>query len=171
MHQPKYLAGLLGIGLCFLVPGCGQKFFPGDELSWAVGDWHGTRTAADDGKANSMVVRVESLATGQVERLQVEGTSRPYVGFTLRSRDPASGKWMMIYANSTRPSIGRLDGKLEDKQSTWESMKEGVHGSRFVSEQIDAMHWKRTQFVSEDGGKSWKTLFTDDLERDAKTQP
>lgn len=115
-----------------------------------------------------MTVRVEQIPDGQIERLQVELTPRPYVGFTLRSRNSASGEWTMIYANSTRPTIGRLIGKLEQKRSTWESIAaDGSHGSRFVSEQLDADHWRRIQFVSEDAGKTWKTLFTDELERDA----
>ena len=73
----------------------------------------------------------------------------------------------MIYANSTRPNIGRLEGKLEGNRSTWESIApDKSHGSRFLSEQLDANHWRRTQFVSEDGGKTWKVLFTDELGRD-----
>jgi hypothetical protein len=77
----------------------------------------------------------------------------------------------MIYANSTRPTIGRLQGELESNRSTWESITADLsHGSRFVSEQLDANHWRRTQFVSEDGGKTWKVLFTDELERDPSKQ-
>ena len=137
-----------------------------DELNWAIGTWHGTRRADDDGQDVPMTVRVEHLADGQVERLQVELTPRPYVGFTVRSRD-AAGQWTMIYANSTRPTIGRLQGKLESNRSTWESITaDQSHGSRFVSERLDANRWRRTQFVSEDGGKTWKVLFTDELERD-----
>ena len=117
-----------------------------------------------------MTVRVEPLANGQVERLQVDLTPRPYVGFTVRSRDVA-GQWTMIYANSTRPTIGRLQGKLESNRSTWESITaDKSRGSRFVSEQLDANHWNRTQFVSEDGGKTWRELFTDKLERDPGKQ-
>jgi len=41
-------------------------------------------------------------------------------------------------------------------------------GSRFISERLDPNHWRRTQFISEDAGKTWKLLFTDDLERDTK---
>jgi len=146
---------------------CHKSIPPTDELNWAIGTWHGARRAADDGKDVPMTVRVETVAGGQIERLQVEHTPKPYVGFTVRSRDPASGQWTMIYANSTRQNIGRLEGKLEQKRSTWESKSaDGSHGSRFVSEQLDANHWRRTQFVSEDGGKTWNTLFTDELERD-----
>ena len=107
-----------------------------------------------------MTVHVEAFEGGQIERLQVELTPKPYVGFTLRSRD-AAGEWMMIYANSTRQTIGRLSGKLEGNRSIWESNR----GSRFVSEKLDATHWRRTQFTSEDSGKTWKTLFVDELQR------
>ncbi len=108
-----------------------------------------------------MVVHVEKMAGGQIERLQVELTPRPYVGFTIRNHDE-NGRWIMIYANSTRPTIGRLLGTLENNRSTWES----THGSRFISEQIDTNHWRRKQFVSEDGGKTWKVMFVDELARD-----
>jgi hypothetical protein len=150
--------------------GCQKSIPPTEELNWAIGTWHGKRQAAEDGKNVPMTVRVEQVPGGQVERLQVDLTPRPYIGFTLRSRDPASGRWTMIYANSTRQTIGRLDGKLEAKRSTWESVgPDGSHASRFVSEQLDANHWRRTQFVSEDAGKTWKTLFRDELERDTVT--
>ena len=76
-------------------------------------------------------------------------------------------RWTMIYANSTRQTIGRLNGKLEEKRSIWESAgADGSHASRFVSEQLDLNHWRRIQLVSEDTGKTWKILFTDELERD-----
>ena len=158
---------IIGFVIFGIINGCQKSSQPTNELNWAVGTWHGTRRAEDDGQAIPMTVRVETVAGGQIERLQVEHTPKPYIGFTLRSRDPASDQWTMIYANSTRENIGRLSGKLEEKRSTWESITpDHSHGSRFVSEQIDANHWRRVQFVSEDGGKSWKTLFTDELERD-----
>ena len=113
-----------------------------------------------------MTVKVESLGHGQIERLQVELSSRPYVGFTVRERD-TNGRWIMIYANSTRQSIGRLQGTFDANRSTWESSS-AAHGSRFISERLDPNHWRRTQFISEDAGKTWKLLFTDDLERDTK---
>lgn len=154
--------------VCVLFAGCHKSTASSEELSWAVGTWHGTRRAAEDGKAVPMTVRIEEVPDGQVERLQVELAPRPYVGFTLRIHDAASGRWTMIYANSTRQNIGRLEGKLEGKRSTWESVApDRSHGSRFVSEQVDATHWRRNQFVSEDAGKTWKILFTDELERDA----
>jgi hypothetical protein len=135
-------------------------------LDWSTGTWHGTRTGADDGKAVPLTVRVEQLGSGQVERLQVELTPRPYVGFTIRERD-AAGRWTMIYANSTRQSIGRLAGRFEGGRSIWESMTtSGPHGSRFISERLDPNHWRRTQFTSDDAGKTWKLLFSDELERD-----
>lgn len=113
-----------------------------------------------------MTVKVEPLARGQIERLQVELSSRPYVGFTVRERD-ANGHWIMIYANSTRQSIGRLQGRFDGNRSIWESSS-AAHGSRFISERLDSDHWRRTQFNSEDAGKTWKLLFTDVLERDTK---
>jgi hypothetical protein len=153
--------------LCAALVSCQKSPSRIGEFNWAVGAWHGTRTAADDGSTIPMTAQVESASCGLIERLQVETTPKPYVGFTLRSLDPASGKWTMIYANSTRPNIGRLEGKLEGNRSTWNSITAtGSHGSRFVSEQLDVNRWRRTQLVSDDAGKTWRVLFTDELIRD-----
>src|SRR2546423_3973039 len=42
------------------------------DLDWTMGTWHGTRTAANDDQAVPMTVKVDPLANGQIERLQVE---------------------------------------------------------------------------------------------------
>jgi hypothetical protein len=92
-----------------------------------------------------------------------------FAGRTLAPEESRTLSLIVITAgnNSTRPNIGRLQGKLEGNRSTWESIApDKSHGSRFLSEQLDATHWRRTQFVSEDGGKTWKVLFADELERD-----
>src|SRR5262245_43181400 len=115
-----------------------------------------------------MTVRVEPLAdgAGQVECLRVETKGGLYVGFTLRLRDEEGG-WLMVYANSTRRTFGRLVGEVDAQRSTWNSVTPGRTGeSRFVSERVGDS-WRRTQLVSSDGGATWQVLFTDELQRDA----
>jgi hypothetical protein len=105
--------------------------------------------------------------TGLIERLEVSEEDPPYVGFAVRLLDPVSRRWMMLYANSTRTTIARLEGEIEGRRSTWRSVTPGrTRESRTVSEPIDADRWRRTQYVSEDAGAHWQVLFTDELERD-----
>jgi len=122
-----------------------------------------------------MAVHVEPLpdGIGQIERLTVRRESRdPYVGFTIRQTDGGPRAWIMLYAYSTRGSIGRLAGKIEGDRSVWTSRTAvPPAGSRFVSERVGERGWKRTQYVSEDGGASWSVLFTDELERVEAADP
>lgn len=158
--------GSLLIGLAAL-HACRAPAPAAGPLDWALGSWHGVRSSADDGKAAPIVVRVEPLpeGAGQMERLEVSLDPRPYVGFTVRMPGKQSGGWTMFYANSTRPTVSRLEGRLEGYRSTWQSVTPGrTRESRLVSERLDANHWRRTQFVSEDAGKTWQVLFTDELE-------
>src|SRR5256885_7809409 len=79
---------------------------------------------------------------------------------------------MLFFFFSSRRRHTRLQGDwssdvCSSDLSTWESSS-AAHGSRFISERLDPNHWRRTQFISEDAGKTWKLLFTDDLERDTK---
>src|SRR5262249_4846433 len=139
-------------------------------IEWMLGSWRGTRRGADDGRAVPMTVRVEPLAhgRGQIEFLRVEGQdgAAPYVGCTVRSFDPASGQWVMTYVNSTSRPFAHLHGEVGEGRSTWTSFTaDRSHGSRLVCTRIDATHWQKQQFTSDDGGRSWKLLFSDELER------
>lgn len=138
-----------------------------DPMAWAVGSWHGVRRAADDGRESPMTVRVEALpyGAGQVESLRVEETPTPYIGFTVRLRDDAGG-WTMVYVNSTDHPFARLAGEIAGDRVTWRSVTPGrSRESRLTSEHPGPTTWRKTQEVSEDGGRNWRVLFTDLLER------
>ena len=150
---------------------CGQAAPSPGPLDWTLGNWHGVRQAADDGSEAPIVLRIEALPEGKglIERLQAELGGEPYVGFTVRVPVGSSGRWMMLYANSTRGTISRLEGTIGGDRSTWQSVASGSQRvSRLVSERLGSDRWRRTQYRSEDGGKTWRVLFTDELQRGEK---
>ena len=118
-----------------------------------------------------MTLRVEPLpfGEGQVECLRVEGERGPYTGFATRTRDVATGRWVMVYTNAPRRTFARLEGEIAGARSTWTSTTvEPGRGSRLVSERLGPDAWRRTQLVSQDGGATWQELFTDELAREAR---
>ena len=140
----------------------------GAALDWTVGGWHGARLGAD-GSTAQMTVRVEPLAQGpgQIECLRVDAAdgAPPYVGVTVRSFDAGTRQWVMTYANAPDHAFARLRGEGTGELMVFDSTT-SAHGSRLVSEQVDPVHWRRQQFTSADGGRTWTLLFTDELERD-----
>jgi hypothetical protein len=149
---------------------CQSAAVDADPMGWTVGTWRGTRRAADGSSAEPMKLRVEPLPSGagQIECLRVEGASGPYVGFAVRMPDPDTGRWTMVYANSAQRAFARLVADRAEALDSWTSTTAAPgHGSRLTFERIDDDHWRRTQQVSEDAGRTWTVLFTDELERDA----
>jgi hypothetical protein len=159
---------LLAIGIAALAA-CAGPDAGSESLDWTVGTWHGIRRDGADGTEAPMTLLVEALPGGHgvVERIQVEGGGTPYVGFGVRHFDPASRQWTQLYANASRPTFARLEGTVDGDRSTWNSVTAGPgRSSRLVAERLGADRWRRTQQVSEDGGRTWRVLFTDELERD-----
>lgn len=151
-----------------LVMGCRGGSQPPPTLDWMQGDWHGVRRDGADGSEAPITVHVVSLGGGpeHVERLQVQADGAPYVGFAVRSPSDPAGRWLMLYANSTRDSFSRLEGVVERDRVIWQSVTPGrTRESQVVMERLDTNRWRRTNRVSEDGGRTWRVLFTDDLER------
>lgn len=167
MRIGSRVAGLsLILGLLGAAPGLSA---PAPTLDWLQGDWRGVRRDAADGTEAPLTVHVEpfDVAPGQIERVEVKTKGVPYVGFTVRMPLETPARWLMIYANSTRETFSRLHGVVQDGRVTWRSTATGSpRMSNVIVERIDDDHWKRTNSVSEDGGKSWHTLFIDEVERD-----
>jgi hypothetical protein len=138
-----------------------------DGLQWTVGTWCGVRRGGD-GTVASMTLRVEPTTggVGQVECLRVDGASGPYVGFAVRMPDPNTGQWTMIYANAAQRAFARLVADRGVLYSWTSTTAAPGRGSRLVFERSDGDHWRRTQQVSEDAGRTWTVLFTDELVRD-----
>jgi hypothetical protein len=140
------------------------------EFDWMVGTWRGVRRPADGSPDAPLVLRVESLRDdgAQVECLRVDRSRGPYLGFSIRTIDRSSGRWTMLYANSPeRPFARLLQSEGDASYTSWTSTTADVSGgSRLVFERSSDDSWTRTQFVSEDGGATWRRLFTDELRRD-----
>lgn len=150
--------------------GCADRPRPAPTatLGWMEGEWEGMRRSADDGREDSMFVLVVPLSggPGNVERLRVGTGGSAYVGFAVRSPSEAEGTWTMLYANSSRDRISRLEGEVGPGRATWESaITDRPRISKVVMESVDPDRWRRTNNVSVDSGKTWRILFTDELER------
>ena len=131
------------------------------------------RRAGADGSEKPIRVHVEALpgGAGQLERLQVDVAPEAYVGFAVRAFDPDLGRWVMLYANSTRTTVARLEGVIAPSEITWSSVTPGrERESRMVWEHLADGAWRRTQHVSEDRSETWRILFVDELERE-ETSP
>jgi hypothetical protein len=82
--------------------------------------------------------------------------------------DPERERYVSQYVNATRRQFVRLEGAVEGTRSEWKNVTPGrAFESRLVSERVGADGWRRTQYVSEDGGESWRVLWMDELERKA----
>ncbi len=153
-----------------MMTGCSDRSRPQPEatLGWMEGEWQGIRRSADDGREDSMFVLVVPLTggPGNIERLRVETGESSYIGFAVRSPSEAEGRWTMLYANATRDRISRLEGEVGPGRATWQSADpRRPRISKVEMERLDTNRWRRTNRVSEDSGKSWRLLFTDEVER------
>lgn len=148
-------------------------------FDWTLGEWQGTRTDGsedDGGGGEPMTMRVEPIlgGAGQARHLEVRHDGGTYRGFAVQLFDPELGRWVRYYANDVRGRFARLEGEIDGEpdreagggRSLWRSATPGrARESRLVSERIGGDRWRRTMSVSEDGGKSWRVLWIDDLER------
>jgi len=150
---------VLWIPLLFgLLAMAGETEPPPAPLDWAVGSWHGVRTDASDGDQAPMSLLIE--------RLEVASGGDPYVGFTVRTPDPRTGRWVMLYANDVRSKVARLEATFDGDRVVWNSRTAvPPRGSRLVAERLGPDRWRRTQQISKDGGATWSVLFVDELER------
>jgi len=161
-------AALFLSALLLPAAGCGTAA-PSLAPDWLVGDWHGVRRDGDDGSEAPMTSHIAALpdGPGQVERLEVASDGAPYVGFAVRVPSGSPGRWTMIYANASRESFARLEGEVRGDGITWRSVTPGRRReSRVEVERLGENRWRRTNRVSEDGGVTWRVLFTDELRRD-----
>jgi len=103
---------------------------------------------------------------GTEERIEVEEGSPRYLGIYLEVSDSKGEKSTIVYVNARRRNFSRLEGIASAEGGEWTSVTAvAPHGSRMRIERTGKDSWKRTQMVSEDGGKTWSVLFTDEMRR------
>ncbi len=156
------------LGWSALLGACAGTPRTGASLDWLVGEWVGTRRDAEDGSEATLAVRVQPLADGpgQIERVEVTGGGKTYIGVAVRVPVAETGQWEMSYVNAARETIARLEGTVQGDRATWRSVTPGrTRESRVEIERGGADAWKRTQWISQDEGKTWRVLFTDAVRR------
>ncbi|MEM7051642.1 MAG: hypothetical protein AAF604_18380 [Acidobacteriota bacterium] len=138
-------------------------------FDWTLGTWEGVRRDAADGSEEAMTLRVEPIlgGAGQQRHLEVRLDDRVYRGYSVQLFDHRLGKWVRQYANQVRGRFTRLEGEIEaDGRSVWRgAARERTRESRLTSERLGTDRWRRTMAVSDDDGKSWRGLWTDELRR------
>ena len=138
-------------------------------FDWAVGEWTGVRIDDEEEAPMRLVVLALPGGAGLFERLEVMIEPRPYVGVSVLIWDPEAGHWVKLYANAVRSTVARLEGRLDGETLVLRSVSPGrKRESRLSAERLGEDRWRRTQEVSEDGGKTWRVLFTDELRRSSE---
>lgn len=143
-------------------------------FDWTVGSWKGVRRDGADGSEAEMSMTVETIlgGEGQIRRIAIAGGEEVYHGFAVQVPDRERGVWVRRYVNRGRGSFSSLEGRPDGEGSTWTSVTPGRRReSRLVSRREGADGWTRTMSVSEDGGKSWRIFWIDELRRAAPKGP
>ncbi len=161
------LACLIVFVAACAAPGPGpETTVTGSPLDWLLGEWHGVRRDGADGSEAPIHVRVTPIlgGAGQAEELEVTLGDSLYRGFTVRMPADDAGRWIMLYMNSVRPGFVQLDGEIAAGKITWSSRQtDRPRRSRSVIEPMGADGFRRTMFMSEDQGSSWRVLWIDEV--------
>ena len=104
-----------------------------------------------------------------IDEVTGDAPSDPLHGLTVRLFDPVSQQWRLYWANQTTgvfdpPMVGAFrDGRGEFHDQ--ELFEGRAVFARFIWSDITPVsaHWE--QALSEDGGRTWETNWTMDLER------
>jgi hypothetical protein len=145
-------------------------------FDWTLGRWAGFRRDAASGEEAPMTMTVEPIlgGHGQIRRLEVHPEGGVYRGFAVQVEDDA-GRWERHYVNAVRRRFALLEAAPDDAaaeqdfadSSVWRSVTPGrTRESRLLSERLAPDRWRRTMSVGEDGGKSWRVLWVDELRRE-----
>jgi len=130
--------------------------------------WIGTRRAGVDGTPAPMTLRLRAIlgGAGRCEEIEVRNGERPYRGFSVETFDDTASVWVRQYVNVVNGRFVRMEGTKDGGRGFWTVLSDDPkHGSRLEVSWSDATHWRRTQSVSDDGGRTWRVLWSDELTR------
>jgi len=113
-----------------------------------------------------MRVRPALGGAGRIEEIEVTRPSgTPYRGLFVEAFDEAETHWVRQYVNTTTGGFVRMDG-VGGGRAVWMSgAPDRTHQSKLELSWPEADHCRRVQSVSDDGGRTWRILFSDDLRR------
>jgi len=115
-----------------------------------------------------MVLRARPIldGAGTLEELEVTHSGGTYRGLHILLYEPERERWVRHYANAVHGRMVPLEGRRGGVLWIWRSTSPGrSRESRLLDERPAENRWRRTQQVSEDGGMTWRVLFTDELQR------
>jgi hypothetical protein len=160
------LVVILSLGACRSPRSVPTSVTPFD---WLLGHWTGIRVDEASGSREALTMDVRSIlgGTGQLEELEVVHDQGTYRGLHLRLHEAERDLWVSYYANDARGRCVPLELQLVlGKQSVWHSAAgDRTRESKLTYELLEAERCRRTQEVSEDGGRTWHLIFVDELRR------
>lgn len=116
-------------------------------FDWTLGEWHGVRRSADDGREDPMTMRVFAVlgGVGQLRELEVRHSGGVYRGLAVQVYEAKEDRWVRQYVNDVHRTYARLEGRVEEGRWVWRSATPGrTRDSRVVSERVGPDRWRRT---------------------------
>ena len=173
---------LAALALLLSAPGAGAQAAtepppappPEKAFDWTQGPWEGVRRDGADGSEAPMRLWVNPIldGAGQTRELRVIDGGDTYRGFSVLMLERDTGRWVEQYVNDVHGRFVRLEGEIEvtgpagAERSVWRPVDPGrERESKLLSERLGTDGWRRTMSVSDDGGATWRVLWTDELKR------
>lgn len=147
---------------------------PDKAFAWTQGTWEGVRRDGTDGSEAPMRLWINLIldGAGQTRELRVIAGGNTYRGFSVVMFERETGRWFEVYTDDVHGRLVRLEADIETtgpagaERSVWRPVDPGrERDSRLVSERLGTDVWRRTMSVSDDGGTTWRVLWTDELKR------
>ncbi len=147
---------------------------PEAAFDWTQGAWEGVRRDGADGSEAPMRLWVNLIldGAGQTRELRVIDGENTYRGFSVVMLERETGRWVEQYVNDVHGRFVRLEAEIEvsgpagAEKSVWRPVDPGrERESKLLSERLGTDGWRRTMSVSDDGGATWRVLWTDELKR------
>lgn len=147
---------------------------PEEAFDWTRGNWKGVRRHGADGSEAEMRLTISPLleGAGLTTELRVAREGGLYRARLLQAMESDTGRWYQVYINDVDRRFVRSEGEILETgekgavHSVWtRTDPDGGRLSKLDSEYLPPDRWRRTQSVSDDGGATWRVLWTDELQR------